>query len=118
MYGHGVRGTISNITKTCWSKWWGIECDFVNNGGVFITKGQVVACDPHEEIFDDQLGEDHVGLCILYFPAIMSVVMTIWKWLLVQTILDGYPLKKHLMAFNETHILDVDDVRVISVKKK
>jgi hypothetical protein len=48
----------------------------------------------------------------------MSVVMTIWKWLLVQTILDGYPLKNHLMAFNETHIRDVDDVRVISVKKK
>jgi len=86
---------------------------------VFIAKGQVqVACDPHEAIFDDQLGEDHVGLYILYFLAIMSIVMTIWNWLLVQTILDGYPLKKHLMAFNETHIPDVDDVRVISVKKK
>jgi len=44
--------------------------------------------------------------------------MTIWKWLLVQTILDGHPLKEHLMAFNETHILDVDDVRIINVKKK
>jgi hypothetical protein len=78
----------------------------------------VVACDPHEAIFDDRLGEDHVGLCILYFLAIMSTMMTIWKWLLVQTILDGHPLKEHLMAFNETHILDVDDVRIINVKKK
>jgi len=90
VYGHGVRGTISNIMETCWSKWWGIECDFVNNGGVFIAKGWVVACDPHEAIFDDRLGEDHVGLCILYFLMIMSTMMTIWKWLLVQTILDDH----------------------------
>jgi len=39
--------------------------------------------------------------------------------LLVQTIFDGYPdLKKHLMAFNETHIPNVDDVGVVGVKTK
>jgi hypothetical protein len=27
-------------------------------------------------------------------------------------------LKEHLIAFNETHILDVDDVGTIGVKKK
>ncbi len=34
------------------------------------------------------------------------------------TILDGYPLIKHLISFNETHIQDVDDVGAIGVKKK
>jgi hypothetical protein len=48
----------------------------------------------------------------------MLAKMTIWKWLLVQIIHDGYPFKDHLIAFNETHILDVDDVRAIGVKKK
>ncbi len=45
-------------------------------------------------------------------------MMTIWKWLLVQIILDGYPLIEHLISYNETHISDVDDVGVVSVKKK
>ncbi len=44
--------------------------------------------------------------------------MTFWKWLLGQTILDGYPFKEYFIAFNETHILDVDDVGVVGVKKK
>jgi hypothetical protein len=38
--------------------------------------------------------------------------------LLAQTILDKYPLRKHLTAFNETHILEDEDVRVVGVKKK
>jgi hypothetical protein len=42
----------------------------------------------------------------------------LWKWLLGQTIRDGYPFKEHLITFNETHILDVDDVGAIGVKKK
>jgi hypothetical protein len=45
-------------------------------------------------------------------------MMTIWKWPLAQTILDGYPFIKHFIAFNETHISDVDDVGVVGVKKK
>ncbi len=43
--------------------------------------------------------------------------MMIWKWLLIQIILDGYPLKEHLIEFNETHIL-YDDARIVGVKKK
>jgi len=42
----------------------------------------------------------------------------IWKWLLVQTIFDRCPLREHFIAFNETHILDDDDVKTIGVKKK
>jgi hypothetical protein len=48
----------------------------------------------------------------------MSVVMTIWKWSLAQTILDGYPLIEHLIAFIETHIPYAGDVGVVGVKKK
>jgi hypothetical protein len=48
---------------------------------------------------------------------IVSTMMTIWKWPLAQTILDGYSFIKHLIAFNETHIAYVDDVGTIGVKK-
>jgi hypothetical protein len=82
---------------------------------VFIAKGWVVTCDSHETVLDDQLGEDHVGLSILYCPMTMSTMITIWKWLLAQIILDGYPLGKYFITFNETHIPDVDDVRIIGV---
>jgi hypothetical protein len=37
----------------------------------------MIACDPMEVVLDDQFGEDHVGLCILYCPGIVSMVMTI-----------------------------------------
>jgi len=52
--------------------------------------------------------------CIV-LRTIVSTMMTIWKWLLVQRILDGYPLIKHLISFNETHMLDVDDLGVVGV---
>ncbi len=94
IYGDAMRGKNSNIARRCRFEWQGVECDLVNNGGVFIAKKWVVACDPHETIFDDELGEDH----ILYCPKIVSMVMTIWKWMLVQMILDGYSLKEHLIA--------------------
>ncbi len=45
----------------------GVECDLVDNGGVFFVKDWVVACDLQEVILNDQLEEDHVGLCILYY---------------------------------------------------
>jgi len=48
----------------------------------------------------------------------MPTMMTIWKWPLAQTIFDGYPLIKHLISFNETHIPNVDDVGAVIVKKK
>jgi hypothetical protein len=76
----------------------------------------VVACDPHEIIFNDWLGEDHVGLCILYSLIILAMT-TIWKWLLDQIIFYGYPFKKHFITFNETHISNVDDVGAVGVKK-
>jgi hypothetical protein len=78
----------------------------------------VVACDPQEAILDDRLKEDHVGFHILYCPSTVLAMMTIWKWPLVQTIYDGYPLEDHFITFYETHILDVDDVEAIGVKKK
>jgi hypothetical protein len=76
MYGHGVRGTNSNIARRCRSEWQGVECDLVDNGGVFIAKGQVVTCDPQETVIDDQFKEDHVRLCILYLLAIVLTMMT------------------------------------------
>jgi hypothetical protein len=118
LLGHGVRGRNSNILGRCRFEWQGIECDIVDNVGEFLAKGHVVACDPQESILDDWLGKDHVGLCILYCPTTMSELMTIWKWSLAQTILDGYPFIEHLISFNEIHIRNVDDVRVIGVKKK
>jgi len=55
----------------------------VDDVRVFLAKGCVVTCDPHEAVLDDQLGEGHVLLCILYYLAIVSVTMTIWTWPLV-----------------------------------
>ncbi len=48
-----MRGKNSNVVEKQRSKWGGIECDLVDDGGVFIAKGQVVGCDPHEAIFDN-----------------------------------------------------------------
>ncbi len=55
VYGHGVRGTNSNIIGKCQFKWRGVECDPLDDGGVFITKGWVVACDPQEVILDHKI---------------------------------------------------------------
>jgi len=107
-----VRRINSNIVGRHRFKWRRAKCDFVDNGRVFIAKG------PSEIVFNDWLGEDHVGLYILYCPMIMSIVMSFWKWSLSQTILDGYPFKEYFIALNETHILNVDDVGVVGVKKK
>ncbi len=46
MYGHCVKGTNSNIVGRGGFEWWGVECDLIDNGGVFIAKGQMVACNP------------------------------------------------------------------------
>lgn len=45
MYGHGVRGTNSNLIR-CQYEWQGVEYDLVNDDGVFIAKGRVVAWGP------------------------------------------------------------------------
>jgi hypothetical protein len=46
------------------------------------------------------------------------MVMTILKWLLVQTILDGYSFRQLLIYYNESHIAIVDEEREIGVMKK
>jgi hypothetical protein len=46
VHDHGVRGKNSNILGRRQFKWWGVECDLVDDAGVFLTKGRVVACDP------------------------------------------------------------------------
>jgi hypothetical protein len=53
VHGHGVRGNNSNILGKHWFEWLGAECDLVDDAGVFLTKGHVVACDPQETVLDD-----------------------------------------------------------------
>jgi hypothetical protein len=36
----------------------------------------------------------------------------------LQTILDGYSLKNKFISYNESHIHDVDEERIVGVKKK
>jgi hypothetical protein len=54
----------------------GTKCD-VDVEGVFITRGQVIACDPREAMLDDDLGEDHVGILISYCPDDILTIMSI-----------------------------------------
>jgi hypothetical protein len=46
MHGHGVKRTNSNIMGRRRFEWWEAKCDLVNDVGVFLTKGSMVACDP------------------------------------------------------------------------
>jgi hypothetical protein len=46
------------------------------------------------------------------------MIMIIWKWLLVQTIVDGYSLKQLFVFYDERNILTVDDKGEIGVGKK
>ncbi len=78
-YGDGLTERNSNVVRKQRFEWRGIKCDILGDNGVFIRKGWVVACDPHETILDNQLGEDHVGLYILYCLGIVSTMMTIWR---------------------------------------
>lgn len=86
--------------------------------GLFVAKGHVITCYQWDAIIDNQFGEYHVGLCILYFLNNISAIMTIWKWSLLQTILDGYPLKEIFISYNESNISDVDQEKIVGVKKK
>jgi hypothetical protein len=70
--------------------WQGVDCDLINlDVGVFVASGHVITGDPWEIVFDDWLGEDHVGLNIFHCLSNVVTTMTIWKWSLSQTILDG-----------------------------
>jgi hypothetical protein len=46
------------------------------------------------------------------------MVMIIWKWPLVQTIVDGYSLKQLLIFYNESNIPTIDEEGEIGVRKK
>jgi hypothetical protein len=94
-----------------------MECD-VDVEGVFIARGQVIACDPREVMFNDDLCEDHVIIFISYCPCDISTVMNIWRWLLSQTILHGNSLKALLKSYDDNHIFDVNVEGAICVKKK
>jgi hypothetical protein len=52
----------------------------VDDVGLFIASGHVIAYDPREVVFNNQLGEDHVEMSILYCPNSISMYMTIWMW--------------------------------------
>jgi len=54
-----------------------VECELVDDVGLFVTSGHVIACDLREAILDNQFGEDHVSVSILYCPNNISAVMTI-----------------------------------------
>jgi hypothetical protein len=44
--------------------------------------------------------------------------MTIWKWLLVQTSMEGFLLKEPLLSYDESYVPKVDTEGMINVKKK
>ncbi len=69
-------------------------------------------------MFNDDLGEDHVGIFILYCLDDISIIMNIWWWLLSQTISHGHSLKAFLKSYNDNHTFGLDAKRTISVKKK
>jgi hypothetical protein len=56
----------------------------------------VITFDPREAILDNILGQDHVGLTIFYYPRDLSMIMTIWKWSLAYTTMEGFLLKEIL----------------------
>ncbi len=85
---------------------------------LFVGSGCVIACDPREVVLDNKLGEDHVEMSILYCPNNISVVMTIWKWPLAQTIVDGYSLRQIFVSYDECNIPTIDEEGEIGVRKK
>ncbi len=111
------EGTLSSNQKVglCW---WGVECELMDDVGLFIVNGHVIACDPKEAVFDNQLGEDHVGVNILYCPNNISMIMISWKWSLAQTIMDVYSLRQLLVSYNENNIPIVDEEGEIGRRKK
>jgi len=44
--------------------------------------------------------------------------MTNWKWLLAQTVLDGYSLRQLLVSYDESKIPTIDEEGEIGVRKK
>jgi hypothetical protein len=78
----------------------------------------VTTSNPREAILNDIFGCDHFGLTILYCPRDISAIMTIWKWLLAQTTMEGFLLKELLLSYHENYVPEVDVEGMINVKKK
>jgi hypothetical protein len=100
------------------SNWHRRECDLLDPEGVSLMKGLVMVFEMRETILDNILGHDHVDLTIFYYPRDNSMVLIIWKWLLTQTIMEGFSLKEFLLSYNESYILEVDVEGMIGLKKK
>jgi hypothetical protein len=84
--------------------------------GLFVASGCVIACDPREEILDNQLDEDYVKMNILYCMNNILIVMMIWRWPLAQIIMDGYSLGQLLVSYDENNIPIVDEEGEIGVR--
>ncbi len=78
--GRIVHGYNTKVLSLRHCSWRGIECDVVDVEGVFIVRGQLIACDPREIVLYDDLGEDRFGSLILYCPNDISTIMNIQKW--------------------------------------
>jgi hypothetical protein len=85
------------------------EYEMVNHVGKMIIEGRIVACDLKELVLDDDLGEINVGVTILNYPNDRSQIMSIWRWPLLETILDGHFLSSLLIAYDEHHVLEDDE---------
>jgi hypothetical protein len=78
---------ISSIGRKFWG---GKDCKLVDDVGVVIVKGHINACNPKEVVVGEDLGETNVGMTILSYPCNIIKVMSIWRWLMSQTIFNGH----------------------------
>ncbi len=113
---------IHLIQKTCDKEKMHQEGIMISTEGKVIfqilAKGHVIAFNLKEAIMDNILTHDHVNLTIFYCLGDISVVRTIWKQLLVQTIMEGFSLKELLVSHNESYIPEVDVEGMIGANKK
>ncbi len=72
--------------------------------------------DLKEAILDNILGHDHVDLTIFYCLRDILIILTIWKWPLTQTIMEGFLLKELLLSYSESYVVDVEGM--IGLKKE
>jgi hypothetical protein len=74
-HGHGSNSNVFSLRHS-----WSIECNVIDVEAVFVAREWNNCMWPKEEVLDDDLGEDHVGLCILYCLDDILVIMNIWRW--------------------------------------
>jgi hypothetical protein len=110
--------SFRNISPIRCYGWQGKECGLQDYDGTFVVKGHVMASDLKEVILDDITGEGHIHLTIFYCPRDISTIMTIWKWQLIQTILNDTSLHAFLCSYDKSYVPKVDDEGEIGVKKK